>query len=209
MTHPTLHEEKALWDKGFEYVIGIDEVGRGSFAGPVMVGAVVFPKRISSELLNGVNDSKLLSELRRNNLYPRIKKHALFSKTASSSVSCIEKIGVGKATEQAFRTVIATCLKKLNSNSVFVLVDAFYIPHVKSIGKIKQKAIVKGDQKSFSIAAASIIAKVERDRYMIRLSDMYPQFSFHKNKGYGTLSHRLAIQTHGLSKVHRRSFCIP
>lgn len=209
MTTPTLNEEKLLWNRGIEYVIGVDEVGRGSFAGPVTTGAVVFPKNITIELLANINDSKLLSAKQRLDVYKQVKKYALFSLTASSSVSCIDKIGVGKATQKAFRKVVSDCLNKLNSKSVFLLVDAFYIPYIFGIGQTKQKAVTKGDQKSFSIAASSIIAKVERDLYMTSLSKKYPGYSFDKNKGYGTLQHRIAIKTYGLSRVHRRSFCIP
>lgn len=220
---PSFWEEQKLWDKGFEYVVGLDEVGRGSFAGSVVVGAVVFLKDTPSSprrriLLADVNDSKLLKPLVRLQLSKVIKENALFALTASISVSEIDKIGIGKATQKAFRKVIGNLHEFLNKDTpcpshkgvslqkVYILIDGFHVKYIKGIGLKNQKAIVKGDQKSFSIAAASIIAKVYRDKLMKSLHRKYPHYHFSKNKGYGTKEHQNAIIKYGLSKVHRRSF---
>ncbi len=197
MVTPTLDFEKPLWNDGFYYVCGIDEVGRGSFAGPVVVGAVIFPKDIN--LIEGVKDSKLLKPRNREKLAEEIKKHALSYAVAEISVSVINKVGIGKATQIGFRKVI----KLLDKTPDFVLMDAFYIKHYK---RKRQKAIIKGDQKSFSIAAASIIAKVYRDKLMKKLHKNYPEYKWSKNKGYGTKDHQEAIKNHGLTRLHRKSF---
>ncbi len=197
MVFPTQEEEKILWEKGFKLVCGIDEVGRGCFAGPVVVGAVIFsPDTIFPE---GIADSKLLTPYKRKNLELRIKNQALCWSIAEVSVAVINKIGIGKATQMAFREA----LRLLSVQADFVLIDAFYIKH---LNRKKQKAIVKGDQKSISIAAASIIAKVHRDSLMIKLDQKYPQYGFAKHKGYGTKEHQEAIKKHGLSRLHRKSF---
>ena len=194
---PTLDYEKSLWKRGYSFVCGIDEVGRGCFAGPVVVGAVIFPQ--GCELINGVADSKLLTPLKRQNLDPRIKSQAVSWAVAEVSVSIINKVGIGQATQIAFRKVV----KLLSKNPSYILMDAFYIKH---LNRKKQLAIVKGDQKSYSIAAASIIAKVHRDRLMGKLHKKYPQYGFGKHKGYGTKHHRQMIKQFGLSKMHRTSF---
>lgn len=194
---PTFKEEKALWKKGYKYVVGIDEVGRGAFAGPVVAGAVVFPRNFNS--LNGINDSKLLKPRLREFLSKIIKKEAHCFAIAEIPVRTVNKYGVGKATQMAFRKAI----KLLRIKPDYLLIDAFYIKHVN---RKNQKAIKKGDQKSVSIAAASIIAKVHRDKIMKKLSAKYPQYKFAKNKGYGTKEHQKALKKFGLSKIHRTSF---
>jgi len=232
-TKPTFDEEKNLWKKSFDFVIGIDEVGRGAFAGPVTVGAVVFNKGDSFDkdtpwsrnILAQINDSKLLSPVKRKQLSLEIKKQALYWSTASINVSTINKKGIGKATEIAFRKAVNRLLchpelvsgsyplgrkmpKRVRHDNVFVLVDGFHIRYLRGIGLKNQKAIIKGDQKSISIAAASIIAKVHRDNFMRKLHRKFPVYNFYKNKGYGTKEHQLAIFKHGLAKVHRSSFAL-
>lgn len=194
MTTPTLDIEKNLWKKGYAKVCGIDEVGRGSFAGPVVAGAVIFK---DSKIPEGINDSKLLKPRQREKLDKEIKQVALSWAVCEISVSLINKLGIGKATQMAFRKAV----KKLSPD--FVLIDAFYINHVN---RKKQKAIIKGDQICVSISAASIIAKVYRDGLMIKLHNKYPGYGFDKHKGYGTKDHRDAIKIHGLCRIHRKSF---
>lgn len=196
---PTLRYENKLWKQGYKCVCGIDEVGRGCFAGSVVVGAVMFPP--NCELIDGVTDSKLLNPSQRKSLEPKIKSLAIAWAIAEVSVAVIDKVGIGKATQVAFRKVI----KLLTHNPDFVLIDAFYVKH---FNRKKQLAIVKGDQKCFSIAAASIIAKVYRDNLMKQLHRRYPQYGFSKHKGYGTKLHQAAIAKYGLSKIHRRSFSL-
>ncbi|MCL4354730.1 ribonuclease HII [Patescibacteria group bacterium] len=213
---PTFKEEEKLWKLGYKYVIGVDEVGRGSFAGPVTVGAVIFPVNFNSGFLNDINDSKVLSPNKRNEISPKIKSNLTYS-ISTVSIKTINKVGIGKATEIAFRRSIKRIIRIVNngnanlgSNAInsrfFLLVDGFHIKYVKGIGLKKQKAIVKGDKKSLSIAAASIIAKVHRDKLMIKLAGAYPNYGLDVNKGYGTKAHREKIKKYGLSNIHRVSF---
>lgn len=197
MITPTLDFEKELWISGYNYICGIDEVGRGCFAGPVVVGAVIFPKNLN--LISGVVDSKLLKPRQREKLAEEIKNKAASWAVCEVKVSVINKLGIGKATQVAFRKVI----KLLDKKADFVLIDAFYIKH---FNRKSQKAIIKGDQKCFSIAAASIIAKVYRDKLMKGLHKKYPEYGFAKHKGYGTKLHQTAIREYGLTKIHRTSF---
>lgn len=204
MKKPNFKEEKKLWEKGYRYVIGVDEVGRGAFAGPVAVGAVVFKKY--SKIIAGVNDSKLLNPRKREVMSKIIKEKALISITSLSSISLINQKGIGKATQMAFRKAIMQIQKELENERLFVLADGYYIPYLKGIGVRGQKGIIKGDRKSVSIAAASIIAKVYRDNLMRKIHHKYPDYNFAKHKGYGTKEHQKAIKKHGLSKIHRKSF---
>lgn len=197
MITPTLNFEKKLWKLGYNYIAGMDEVGRGCFAGPVVVGAVIFPKDFS--LIANVADSKLLKPKQREKLSEIIKQQALAHAVAEVSVPVINKVGIGKATQMAFRKAV----KSLEKTPDFVLIDAFYIKHFI---KKKQKPIIKGDQICFSISAASIIAKVYRDKLMKNLAKKYPKYGFSKHKGYGTKQHQEAIKKYGLTKVHRKSF---
>ena len=197
MVLPTLKFEKSFWEKGFKLVCGIDEVGRGSFAGPVVAGAVIYPPDVI--FIEGVRDSKLLNSKQREKLDLIIKEQAISWAVAEISVSAINKFGIGKATQMAFRKVV----KQLRENPDYILIDAFYIKHFK---KKKQLAIKKGDKLSFSIASASIIAKVHRYKLMAKLAEKYPQYNLEKHKGYGTTDHRDKIKKYGLSKIHRKSF---
>lgn len=197
MIFSTLDIEKKLWNSGYSMVCGIDEVGRGSFAGPVCVGAVIFPKRC--ELLNGVADSKLLKPRQREKLAEQIKERAISWSVAEVGVASINKVGIGKATQIAFRKAI----KLLDKKPDFVLVDAFYINH---FNRKNQKAVRDGDTVCASISAASIIAKVYRDKLMRKLSKKYPHYGFAKHKGYGTKKHQQALKKYGLSRIHRTSF---
>ncbi len=197
MVLPTLEIEQKLWKKGFKFVCGIDEVGRGCFAGPVVAGAVVFPP--NCDLLEGVADSKLLKPRQREKLAEKIKELALVWAIGEIGVSDINKCGIGKATQMAFRKAI----KNLDKNPDFVLIDAFYIKH---LNRKKQNAVKNGDKICASISAASIIAKVYRDKLMKNLHKKYPKYGFARHKGYGTKEHQSALQKYGLTKIHRRSF---
>lgn len=197
MLTATFDIESQLWNSGKSLICGIDEVGRGCFAGPLVVGAVIFSK--NSSLIEGVADSKLLTPSKREQLAIRIKNEALCWAIAEVSVPIINKEGIGRATQIAFRKVV----KNLNKNPDFVLIDAFYI---KQYRRDKQRAIKDGDKLCASIAAASIIAKVHRDALMGKLHKKYPQYGFSKHKGYGTKLHQEALKKHGLSRIHRKSF---
>lgn len=197
MVFPTLDIEKKLWQQGYNLVCGLDEVGRGSFAGPVVVGAVIFSK--DGEIPEGIADSKLLTPKKRENLEPRIKNQVLSWSVAEISVSVINKVGIGKATQMAFRKAVGLLDKKAD----FVLIDAFYINH---LNRKRQRAVKDGDKICASISAASIIAKVYRDKLMKKLAKKYPRYGFNRNKGYGTKLHQEAIKKYGLSRIHRKSF---
>lgn len=208
MIFPDFYYEKALWQKGFE-IIGIDEVGRGAFAGPVCVGGVVFDYNLSSKVKNylstiGINDSKKLTHKKRESFASIIKEYAAFYDTVFIDVPTINKIGIGKATFLGMQKLTQNLqLKIQNSKNLHALVDGFEIPNLK----IQQTGIVRGDSLSISIAAASIIAKVERDQMMRELGSENPNYQWEKNKGYGTLYHRTAIVQHGQTPLHRTDFC--
>lgn len=197
MIFPSLVIEKSLFKQGFKTVCGMDEVGRGCFAGPVVTGAVVFSA--SSNIPEGIADSKLLSPKQRQNLDSKIKNSALAWAVAEISVSDINKLGIGKATQKAFRKAI----RSLSQKPDFVLIDAFHINH---LNRKKQKPIKHGDKICTSIAAASIIAKVYRDKLMENMDKKFPEYGFARHKGYGTKLHQQAIKRFGLSKLHRSSF---
>ncbi len=205
MTHPTFNEEQMLWNQGYEYVVGIDEVGRGCFAGPLMVGAVIFPKGYTK--VGNINDSKLLSADKRETVAKEIYSHTLLTAIAEVSVEEINTVGIGKATQTGYSRVLQTILGNTKYNipntKYFILMDAFYI---KNHDKTKQKPIIKGDTISASIAAASVIAKVYRDNLMKDLHSQFEHYNFLKNKGYGTKDHREAIRQYGLCGLHRTSF---
>jgi ribonuclease HII len=209
--NPDFSFEEKLWGEGNQLVVGLDEVGRGAFAGPLMVGATIFsyPK---SSLLGKVKDSKLLKPQQRFKIAPKIKSKALAWTVSSSEVSEIDRLGVGKATQLAMRKAVVSLNQWVKSAGLgeidFLLIDGFNISCLPGFGKSRQLAIKKGDQKSVSIAAASILAKLERDRLMKRLSrnPQYKVYGWGKNKGYGTKKHRLAIKKFGPTNWHRQDF---
>lgn len=197
MIPPNLSYEISLLQKGHKYIAGIDEVGRGSWAGPVIAAAVILPQNFTIPKKFG--DSKQLKPLYRKQLSEFIKNQALSYYISEISVAKINRHGIGKASQMAFRK----CLKELAIQPDFILIDAFYIKHVN---RRNQLAIKKGDEKSATIAAASIIAKVYRDNLMKKLSKKYHQYSFGKHKGYGTKLHQEAIKNYGFTKIHRTSY---
>lgn len=202
---PDFEEEKKLWSKGFKYIIGIDEVGRGAFAGPVCTAGVVFECETKELMEMGINDSKLLKASSREKLAQVIKEKCLSFSIQTSEIDIINNYGIVKATEIAFKKTVEDIVKKMNilSNDFFILVDGF---ESKELSQFNQKGIIKGDRNSISIAAASIIAKVYRDDLMTELSKIHPEYNLAKHKGYGTREHREAIKKNGLSIIHRTSF---
>ena len=209
MNVPHLDYELEQWNIN-KLVLGIDEVGRGAFAGPVVVGGVIFKKCCSREEANklasfGINDSKKLTAKKREYLYNIIQEQALFTLTIFTDVDVINSYGIGKATFQGMRKLVKDCQKKNAFSKLQILVDAFFIPNLDGFEDC-QTPIIRGDQISLSIAAASIIAKVERDRYMKALALKYPQYGFEKHVGYGTAVHREAIQKLGVLPIHRTAF---
>lgn len=179
----------------FAYICGIDEVGRGPLAGPVVAGAVILPKDCDILYLN---DSKQLSEKKREELYDVIMEKAVSTGLGFVTPERIDEINILQATYEAMREAIS----KLSKAPDILLNDAVTIPGVS----IKQVPIIKGDAKSISIAAASIIAKVTRDRLMVQYDKIYPEYGFASNKGYGAQMHIDALRKFGPTPIHRRSF---
>ena len=179
----------------YQYICGIDEVGRGPLAGPVCAGAVILPK--DAEILY-VNDSKKLSGKKREELYKEITEQAIAYKTVFMSHEVIDEINILQATYKAMRQAV----NELNPQPDLLLIDAVHIPELE----VKQVSIIKGDAKSFSIAAASIVAKVERDHLMEKYDELYPEYGFAGNKGYGSKEHIEAIKKYGPCPIHRRTF---
>jgi Ribonuclease HII len=181
--------------KGVKYIAGIDEVGRGPLAGPVFASAVVFPVDC---IIEGVNDSKKLSPQKRSSLYSLIKENAISSATGYCDEKTIDRINILNATYEAMKMALI----ELNVRPDLLLIDAVRIPGID----IPQVPIIKGDSLCFSIAAASIVAKVERDKLMDDYHKIYPKYNFLSNKGYGTQEHMDAIRKYGPCPIHRRSF---
>lgn len=188
--------EKELYQKGFQTIAGIDEAGRGPLAGPVVVAGVIMPK---DSMIEGVNDSKKVSEKKREKLYDLILEEAISYSVAVIGQDCIDDINILNATKQGVSTVV----EELDVRPDLILVDA--LTHIDTKG-IPYDSIIKGDAKCYCIAAASILAKVTRDRIMRQWDEIYPQYGFAKHKGYGTAAHIAAIKEYGLCPIHRRSF---
>ncbi|MCL4367265.1 ribonuclease HII [Patescibacteria group bacterium] len=197
MVWPSLAEENKLFSKGYQLVCGLDEVGRGCFAGPVVVGAVVINSKVVFP--TGVADSKMVKTEMRVVLAQQIKQVALDWAVGVISVQEINKHGIGTATQMAFRKA----LKNLKLKPDYCLIDAFSIKH---LNHNKQLAVPQGDSLCSSIAAASIVAKVYRDDLMEKLHLQYPEYGFAQHKGYGTKQHQTALKKYGLCKIHRLSF---
>jgi ribonuclease HII len=204
---PHLDYEIKLWSDGYT-VIGIDEVGRGAFAGPLFVGGVAFKPDSNRHYLEnlGINDSKKLKPNARKLLSKIIQKECLAYHISTVEVAKINRIGIGKATNFAMRQVVKNLNETITADRKFVLIDGFYVKHIKNIGLKNQKGIIRGDSISLSIAAASIIAKVARDDYMKKFAKDFPAYGWGKNKGYGTLQHRLALKNLGATPLHRMDF---
>ena len=190
-----LSYEKQAYGKGYSVVCGVDEAGRGPLAGPVYAAAVILPPDAHIE---GVNDSKKLSEKKRETLFDIIRQTAVSSCIASASVEEIDTHNILNATYLAMQRAVAG----LSTQPQMVLVDGNRLPSLP----MEAQAIVKGDSLSLSIAAASILAKVSRDRYMKELARQYPQYQLEKHKGYGTKLHRELIRQYGPSPIHRKTF---
>jgi ribonuclease HII len=180
--------------QGYKYIAGVDEVGRGPLAGPVVAAAVILPMDF---YLPGIDDSKKLSEKKRNEYDEIIRREAIAVSVAMIDAAEVDSINIYEATKKAMKAAIVS----LASNPEVLLVDAMKLetPYIV-------ESIIKGDAKSVSIAAASIVAKVARDSLMIKLSAEFPEYGFERNMGYGTKEHILAIQLHGHTPYHRKSF---
>ena len=187
--------EKLAYQKGYKFIAGVDEAGRGPLAGPVVAAAVIFPPFYSN---SEINDSKQVSARKREELYEIINRDALAVGIGTADADTIDRINILRASLQSMREAVL----ELSLSPDFLLIDGLH----KIPLKTPQSPLVKGDTLSVSIAAASIIAKVSRDRIMEMYHRQFPQYNFLRNKGYGTKEHRAAILEFGMCKIHRRSF---
>ena len=187
--------EHSLFEKGYNVIAGVDEAGRGPLAGDVYAAAVILPPDICIE---GLNDSKKISEKKREKLFDEIKEVALAYAVATASVEEIDEVNIRNATYIAMNRAI----EALQIKPDYVIVDGDCIKECN----YPHECVVKGDAKSLSIAAASILAKVSRDRKMLEMAEKYPEYGFEKHKGYGTKLHIEALKEFGASEIHRKTF---
>ena len=198
MKLPTFDQEHALQDRGYRLVAGVDEVGRGALAGPVMAAAVILPLGSDFPWLKLVRDSKQLSPRQRERVFDLVRSAGIPFGLGSVPHATIDRVGIVRATRMA----MAEAVQALPSRPDFLLIDALSLPEVE----LPQKGIVRGDQLSFSIACASIVAKVSRDRQMTELDGVYPGYGLARHKGYGTRQHLQCLGRLGPCAIHRRSF---
>jgi len=205
---PTLEEEMALLSQGYSFIAGIDEAGRGSLAGPVVAAAVILPLGNTPplhlgpdecmECFAGVQDSKQLTAKERERLFDVVMQHAVAVGVGIGSVEMIDERNILQATKYAMRNAIVELVPAPQA----LLLDAIHLPGIELL----QRSIIKGDALCLSIAAASIIAKVTRDRIMVQLHELFPVYGFAQHKGYGTAEHLAALRKHGATIHHRQSF---
>ena len=188
--------EKELHEKGFKNICGIDEAGRGPLAGPVVIAGVIMPE---DSMIEGVNDSKKVSEKKRELLYDKIIEEAISYSVAIIGQDIIDDVNILNAT----KTGVTKVVEGLDIKPDLIIIDA--LEHIDTKG-VPYESIIKGDAKCYSIAAASILAKVTRDRIMREWDLVYPQYGFAKHKGYGTAQHIANIKEYGLCPIHRKSF---
>ncbi len=196
MTYDLFEFEREYSEKGIQLIAGIDEAGRGPLAGPVVVASVILPIT-EQELIPGINDSKKLSEKKREKLFDLILEKAIDYHIAIIDEKVIDEINILNATKRGMRE----CIDKLAVRPEIVFIDA-----VKIDATTPTVSIIKGDLRSYNIAAASILAKVTRDRIMCEYAEKYPEYGFEKHKGYGTKQHTDALREIGPCPIHRRTF---
>jgi ribonuclease HII len=198
ISRPTFNEENDIWQSGYRYIAGIDEAGRGPLAGPVVAAAVILPGDFEADWKSLVNDSKQVTPSSREKLFPHIREVAISIGVGMSDAQTIDSKGIAKATRLAMKKAV----DQLNPSADFLLVDYFHIPEIK----LPQRGITYGDCLCFSIACASIIAKVTRDHLMVEMDKVYPEYKFAAHKGYGTPEHLECLRRLEPSPIHRCSF---
>jgi ribonuclease HII len=191
----TLEYEEILWQNGYNYLAGVDEVGRGCLAGPVVAAAVIFPSRV---VLNGIDDSKKLSPQARERCLAKIQQKAVAISIGICMPEEIDSLNILQASLEAMRRAILS----LKTRPDYSLIDGLYKVNLS----LPQRCLKHGDGQSISIAAASIVAKVYRDQVMTTYHNLFPQYNLKQNKGYPTAEHKQAIKNYGISYLHRRSF---
>lgn len=192
--------EENLYNEGYKFICGIDEAGRGPLAGPVVVGAAVMPR---DSKLEWVNDSKKVTEKRREILYDRITEEAVAWGVGIISEKEIDELNILNATKKGLHLALGEVIEKLKQKPDIVIVDA--LREIDTF-EIPYQSIIKGDATCYSISCASILAKVTRDRIMREWNEVYPMYDFEKNKGYGTAEHIKALKQYGPCPIHRRTF---
>jgi len=201
MIFPDIELEKKLWSRGIKYVVGIDEAGRGPLAGPVCAGAVVID--LNTEISPLVRDSKKMTEKQREESYDFILGNSLACGVCMISSKKIDEVGIQEAVRLAMEGALSEVEKMLGRRAEYLIVDGVNVELIEDYNMLKIKS---GDIKHYSISAASILAKVTRDRYMKEISKKYPEYGFEKHVGYGTKQHMEAIQKYGICPIHRRCF---
>jgi ribonuclease HII len=204
---PTLDYEQRLWNDGFLHIAGIDEAGRGALAGPVSAAAVILPIDLSiQQKFSGVRDSKLMTPQAREVWAPLIQSAASGWGIGFASAEEIDTFGILPATKMAAtRALLALISKFEDLDPDYLLTDFLIFPEID----LPQTALIKGDQLSLSISAASVLAKTARDAYMRMIDNQYPGYSFARHKGYGTVAHLHALERMGMCEIHRKSFSHP
>ncbi len=197
---PDFSLESAVYRQGYALVAGVDEVGRGPLAGPVVAAAVIFPSNLTGcePWLEALDDSKRLSATQRERVVELVEAHALAIGVARVGPDAVDSLGIGQASIQAMLQAV----KSLPLDPAYLLLD--YVPLREC--PVPFQTVVRGDRLSYSIAAASNVAKVARDRMMLEANDIYPGYSFDRNKGYGTAQHIAQLRERGPCQIHRRSF---
>jgi len=198
LMRPSFDEERALGVRGYRYIAGIDEAGRGALAGPVVAAAVILPGNCKTSWLDQVRDSKLLTPVKRDYLFKCIREVAVSVGVGVASHEIIDALNIVKATRLAMKLAI----EQLSPRPESLLIDYLLLPEVS----LPQKGIVAGDTRCFSIACASIVAKVSRDRLMVEMDTVYSGYGLAQHKGYGTKEHLFHLYRLGPSPIHRRSF---
>ena len=201
MQFPDIELEKSLWNKGLKYVVGIDEAGRGPLAGPVCAGAVMID--INSTLSEIVRDSKKMTEKKREESFEFIKENSVGWGVCMVSNTVIDKKGIQEAVRIAMWEALKQVEKMIGRKAEYLIVDGTNVSNLFGYNMLKIK---EGDLKHYSISAASILAKVTRDRYMKEIAIKYPEYGFERHVGYGTKAHMEALQKYGPCEIHRRSF---
>jgi ribonuclease HII len=195
---PDHREETALLGQGYSLIAGMDEAGRGPVAGPVVAGLIILPKNLSGPWVKDIRDSKVMTRLQREDVFAHLQGEALGFQSGAASALEIDELGIVPAT----RLAMTRALNSLALLPQYLLLDAFPLPGVD----IPQSAIIKGDATCLSIAAASVVAKVTRDRMMVELDTQFPGYGFAKHKGYGTGEHIRRLEELGPCPIHRFSF---
>lgn len=205
MRYPNLNEEKKLWRKGHKIVIGLDEAGRGPLAGPVVAAAVMMKEPKMKGVLKEVKDSKKLTPWKREEIYDLLKGNAIIEwGIGRVSEKVIDRINILEATKLAMKRAVKNLKLETYNSKPYLVIDGNFPINLNT----PQKSIIKADEKVFSCALASIVAKVARDRMMIRYHKKYPQYGFDKHKGYPTWLHRQMLKKYNPSVIHRMTFTL-